>query len=69
MIIEDNMSYLERERSKCMTRMKEAEELKVVLTSEKQRWSSGVNEQQKKLQLLVDEKREQVLVMEVSMRQ
>jgi len=35
MTIEDNMSYLERERSKCMIRMKDAEELKVLLTSEK----------------------------------
>ncbi|CDW82867.1 UNKNOWN [Stylonychia lemnae] len=69
MIVEDNMSYLERERNKCLTRMKEADELKNILTTEKNRWSQGVNDQQKKLQTLVDEKREQVLVMEVSMRQ
>ena len=60
MVIEDNMSFLYREREKCFTRMKEAEELANMLTSEKNRWANGVNEQQRKLQSLVDEKREQV---------
>eukprot|EP00347_Sterkiella_histriomuscorum_P021666 403333186 len=69
MIIEDSMSYLQRERDKCLQRMKEADELTTYLKQEKKRWAQGVNDQQTKLQTLVDEKREQVLVMEVSMRQ
>lgn len=43
------MSYLMREKDKCFTRMREAEELKNMLSSEKNRWSKGVNDQQNKL--------------------
>lgn len=39
-----------------------------MLENEKERWAMGVNDQKKRLELLVEEKKEQVAVMEVTIR-
>ena len=44
MELEDNMSYILREKGKCQQRMLEAEELKYMLQVEKDRWERGVLE-------------------------
>lgn len=58
MKIEDMLTWIAREKEKCQKMMEETWEMRKHLHNEKERWSCGVEDQQKKLELLVEDKRE-----------
>ncbi len=58
MQMEDCLSQCLREKDKSVSVTNEAAELKIMLVSEKERWLKGVNDQKRKLEHLVEEKKE-----------
>ena len=62
------LSYLERERAKCLSRMSEAQEFRDQFEHERASWAKGVELQQAKMERLIDEKMEEVQVIEINIR-
>ena len=69
MDVEDQLSYLLREQHKCVARMEEAQRYHQKVNRDKVLWSQNMEQQRLKLNTLVDEKLEQVSIIEVNIKE